>query len=305
MQSVTILLIILLPLVVGFLIRLPKEALVWLNRGLGYLIYVLLFLIGLSLSRVPNLSAQINIISVNVMVLFACIMGANLLILIWLDRRYPWHLSQHQHNKIQNTFSFGGSFKQIACLVMGLICGIYSEICTWFDPESAIKYALIVLIFLVGVQLRSSGISLRQVLLNRRGVIIALIFMFSCIIGGIIFAMIMPGMTLSKGLALSSGYGWYSLSSIILSQVYGPVWGSVAMLNDLAREIFALFFIPVIMRRFPCTAIASGGATSLDFTLPVIQSSGGITAVPVAISFGFIVNLVSPILLVFFSSVSF
>ena len=305
MQNLTTLIIILLPLLLGFFIRLPKEALKWLDRCLGYLIYAILFLIGSSLAHVPNLSAQISVISVNVTVLFICIIGSNLLVLMWFDRRYPWHLSATQQTQVNNSFSFAGSFKQITCLLIGLLCGIYTKISVWLHPETAIKYALFVLIFLVGMQLRSSGISLRQVLLNRRGVIIALLFMFACMLGGTVFALLMPGVSLSKGLALSSGYGWYSLSSIIFSQVYGPVWGSVAMLNDLAREFFALFFIPIIMRRFPCAAITSGGATSLDFTLPTIQSSGGIATVPVAISFGFIVNILAPILMVFFSSITF
>lgn len=305
MQNIISLIIILLPLLLGFLIRLHKNILIWLDRGLSFLIYAILFLIGLSLAHVPNLSTQIRTISLNSTVLFICVMGVNLLVLAWFDRRYPWQLSIYQQTQQHNSFSFSGSLKQIACLLIGLICGIYTDIGTWLHPETAIKNALICLIFLVGVQMRSSGIRLRQVLLNRRGVMTALIFMLTCAIGGILFAVIMPDISLSQGLALSSGYGWYSLSSIVLTQAYGPVLGSVAMLNDLAREFFALFFIPFIMRRFPSAGIASGGATSLDFTLPTIQSAGGIAAVPVAISFGFIVNIISPILLVFFSSLSF
>ncbi len=61
-----------------------------------------------------------------------------------------------------------------------------------------------------------------------------------------------------------------------MTEAYGPVWGSVALLNDLAREFFALAFIPMLMRRHPSAAVGVGGATSLDFTLPVIQSSGGL-----------------------------
>ncbi|VEI44532.1 Membrane protein of uncharacterised function (DUF340) [Actinobacillus equuli] len=54
------------------------------------------------------------------------------------------------------------------------------------------------------------------------------------------------------------------------------------------------------MRAFPSTAVGLGGATSLDCMLPVIQKSGGTQVVPLAISFGFIVNLVAPLLLALF-----
>ena len=87
-----------------------------------------------------------------------------------------------------------------------------------------------------------------------------------------------------------------------MTGAYGPIWGSVALVNDLAREFFALMFIPLLMRRHPSAAVGVGGATSLDFTLPVIQNSGGLAVVPLAISYGFVINVAAPFLMVFFSS---
>lgn len=50
-------------------------------------------------------------------------------------------------------------------------------------------------------------------------------------------------------------------------------------------------------------AIGYGGATALDFTLPVIQKSGGIQVVPVAIVSGFILSLLGPILILGFLAI--
>ena len=155
---------------------------------------------------------------------------------------------------------------------------------------------------LVGVQLGSSGITLRKVLINRRGVETFVLITVSGLIGGALFALLMPGVKLTQGLALASGFGWYSLSGIVMTGAYGPIWGSVALVNDLAREFFALMFIPLLMRRHPSAAVGVGGATSLDFTLPVIQNSGGLAVVPLAISYGFVINVAAPFLMVFFSS---
>ena len=47
------------------------------------------------------------------------------------------------------------------------------------------------------------------------------------------------------GLALASGFGWYSLSAIVMTDAYGAVWGSVALFNDLLREFVALACIPL------------------------------------------------------------
>ncbi|MDA4675332.1 lysine exporter LysO family protein, partial [Enterobacter asburiae] len=43
------------------------------------------------------------------------------------------------------------------------------------------------------------------------------------------------------------------------------------------------------------------GATSMDFTLPVLQRSGGLDMVPPAIVHGFLLSLLAPVLIALFS----
>ncbi|MBD4679762.1 LysO family transporter, partial [Xanthomonas citri pv. citri] len=89
---------------------------------------------------------------------------------------------------------------------------------------------------LIGIQLRNNGMTLRQIVLNRRGMIVAVVVMVSSLLGGIINAFILD-LPLKTGLAMASGFGWYSLSGILLTESYGPVIGSAAFFNDLAREL--------------------------------------------------------------------
>ncbi|MBO6850941.1 MAG: lysine exporter LysO family protein, partial [Marinobacter sp.] len=103
-------------------------------------------------------------------------------------------------------------------------------------------------------------------------------------------------------LALASGFGWYSLSGIVVGDALGPAWGGVAFLNDVIREIIALAIIPLLIARRPAMAIGYGGATAMDFTLPVIRSSGGLPCVPVAIASGFVLSFLSPVLMGVFLS---
>ena len=76
----------------------------------------------------------------------------------------------------------------------------------------------------------------------------------------------------------------------------------MALIIDLLRVFTALMFIPMVMGKYPTPAVGLGGVTTMDFTLPVIQSSGGNEVVPLAMSFGFLVNIISPVLMVVFSS---
>lgn len=301
MNSLITLVSILIPLFAGFFISLSKHYVRAVDKALVFLVYLILLLIGVSLARVENLGGQIHTIIGTAALLFGCVIGMNLLVLVWFDRRHPW---QTQGSGKKARVSLLGSPKQVGCVVLGFLAGKAFH-AYWLPPESAGTYCLMLLVFLVGIQLRSSGITLRQVLVNRRGVQTSVLLAASSLLGGLLFAALMPEVSWSKGLALASAFGWYSLSGIVMTEAYGPVWGSIALLNDLSREFFALVFIPALMRRHPSAAVGVGGATSLDFTLPVIQSSGGLQVVPLAISFGFIINVTAPFLMVFFSNIHF
>ena len=74
------------------------------------------------------------------------------------------------------------------------------------------------------------------------------------------------------------------------------------VLNDLARELLAIMLIPGLVLLSRSTALGLCGATSMDFTLPVLQRSGGVEIVPAAIVHGFILSLLVPILMAFFSA---
>ena len=106
----------------------------------------------------------------------------------------------------------------------------------------------------------------------------------------------------NEGLALASGFGWYSLSAILVGDQLGPAFGGVAFFNDLARELLAFVLIPLTIARMAPLAIGYGGATSMDFALPVIQQHGGVACVPIAVVSGFVLSLLSPPLILLFLS---
>jgi uncharacterized membrane protein YbjE (DUF340 family) len=296
------LILILTPLVLGFFVPVPKAWLPIVEQVLGKLVLVILFFIGLSLSQVHNLGSQLGFIISHVAVLALCCIGSGLIALWWFDKLHPWQ-RELPHEQPHAAIGMLGSVIQVGSVIVGFIVGRLLPINNLpITVDSIIKGLLMLLILLVGIQLSHSGMTLRQVLLNKRGVQVSVLFCISVALGGVVFGLMMPNVSIMQGLALSSGYGWYSLSGIVMTDAYGAIWGSVALLNDLLREFLALMFIPLLMRKYPSTAVGLGGVTSMDFTLPVIQSSGGNEVVPLAMSFGFIVNIVSPVLMVLFSS---
>lgn len=119
---------------------------------------------------------------------------------------------------------------------------------------------------------------------------------------GAAFALILlPHLRLFDIMAVGSGFGYYSLSSIFITEYRGAALGTTALLANVIREILTLLLAPVMARFFGRLApISAGGATSMDTTLPVITQSSGAEFVPVSVYHGALVDFSVPFLVTFF-----
>lgn len=295
------LLIILLPLIIGYLIPVKKRTLLHIiNKSLSGMVYVILFIMGTSLAFLDNLSTNLVLIFKYTAVFFLCIFIINFAALWLLERRKPWK-TKHKQESLPSRLSMAlDSLKLCGVVVAGFMLGLTQWHWLTFASQAS-EAALIFLLALVGMQLRNSSMTLRQIILNRRGMLVAVVVAVSSLVGGALAA-IMLGLPLNTGLAIASGYGWYSLSGIVLTDSFGPVIGSAAFFNDLARELVAIMLIPTLVRTSRSSALGLCGATSMDFTLPVLQRSGGLDMVPPAVVHGFLLSLLAPILMAFFSA---
>ncbi len=272
-----------------------------INSLTSQLILVILFLMGLSLANLDNLSQNLTTIALYTGTLFIIIASCNVVSLPLLDKLLP--LNTHTiHHKLPISSMALESAKLIIVVALGLMVGLMFSISThWVEIGS--EGILLLLLFLIGIQLRNSGLTLRQIILNKHGMLIALFVITSSWLGGLISAYLLD-IPWSYGLAMASGFGWYSLSGILMADALGPVYGGASFMLELLRELVALIMIPLFIRRYPCTSIGYAGATAMDFTLPVIQNTGGVKCVPVAIVSGFILSLSVPFFMLFFISLA-
>ncbi|WP_277206745.1 lysine exporter LysO family protein [Vibrio misgurnus] len=293
---------ILAPLLVGYLVTLHNPLHQHrLSRATSHLVYVILFLMGLSLAGLDNLQANLQTIVKYSAVFFVILGTCNLLALPVIDHYLPLRTDTN-HTKLSLSSMMLESAKLILVVGAGLVIGILlNQNLAWV--ESASSWILFLLLFFIGIQLRNSGLSLKQILLNKHGMIIAVVIVATSWLGGVLAAWLLD-MPLYQALAMASGFGWYSLAGILVGDAFGPVLGGASFMIELLRELVALVLIPMLIRRVPCTAIGYAGATAMDFTLPVIQTTGGVKCVPVAIVSGFILSLLVPILILFFVSLA-
>jgi uncharacterized membrane protein YbjE (DUF340 family) len=293
---------IIAPLVVGYLISISQEKLLSaINKTTSYLIYVILSLMGLSLAALDNLGQNLQLILTYTATFFLCISLCNLACLPFIDRLMPI-ITDVKNSKVPLSSMAFESAKLIFVVGGGLIAGLLLPISLeWVDTAS--EWILFLLLFFIGIQLRNSGLTLRQILLNKHGMVIALVIIVSSMVGGVLSAVVLD-IDLFKALAMASGFGWYSLAGILMGDAFGPVYGGASFMIELLRELVALVLIPMLIRTKPCTSIGYAGATAMDFTLPVIQTTGGVRCVPIAIVSGFILSLLVPVMMLFFVSLA-
>ncbi|GKW48945.1 LysO family transporter [Halomonas sp. NCCP-2165] len=303
------LLIVLLPLLLGYLVPVRHAGLLGgINRGVNASVYVILLLMGVGLAGLDDLAGQLSRMGGQALALFTVTALCNLPALWWLSRRLG--LSAGTSTVVAGAptsklAALGGSLALVGVVILGVVAGLVGG--AWLGEtlflraETLAEWVLYALLALIGCQLRNSGMPLKQILLNRFGLAIATTLAASSLLAGLLAAPLL-GLSWSEGLAMTAGFGWYSLSAILIGDQLGPLLGGVAFFNDLARELLAFLLIPLLIRRHTALAIGYGGATSMDFTLPVIQQHGGVACVPIAVVSGFILSLLSPPLILFFLS---
>ena len=124
-------------------------------------------------------------------------------------------------------------------------------------------------------------------------------------------SMVIARWSLFDVLAVGSGMGYYSLSSILITSLKEPALGAaaaaelgtIALIANVLREMFTLLFAPLMVRWFsPVAPICSGGATTMDVTLPVITRYSGKDWVFVAIVHGILVDFSVPFFVSLFCS---
>ncbi len=194
----------------------------------------------------------------------------------------------------------------VAFFILGVVCGLDHILLDVFAADSDISfYALCALMFFVGMNVGSDSnifTSIRSV--NPRLMILPLLTVAGTLAGTAFAGLFFPRHSLTDCLAVGSGFGYYSLSSIFIAEYRGAELGTVALLANIARELIAFLLAPLLVRVFGKLApISAGGATTMDTTLPVILRNSGQQYVMLSVFHGFLVDFSVPFLVTFFCSI--
>ncbi len=205
-----------------------------------------------------------------------------------------------------------GSLLVVSFFALGCLVG-------WsgYFPEFLLKgdvsmYVLYLLMFQVGISIGSDK-KLKDILRSIRPklLLIPLATMFGTLLAVALVSMLLPKWSLFNCLAIGSGFAYYSLSSILITQLktstlglqMATELGIIALMSNVLREIMALLGAPLFVKYFGRLApICAGGATTMDTTLPIITRYSGKDLVFVSIFHGMLMDFSVPFLVSFFCS---
>ncbi len=190
------------------------------------------------------------------------------------------------------------SLKILLFFIAGLLLGVSGWL--GFIPiETDLgKYALYLLMLLVGISIGADSSSL--LVLRKQGLrllMVPMATMAGTFAGVAVMMLFIRSISLQEAFAVGAGFGYYSLSSIIISEIHSEALGVTALLANVAREILTLLLAPLMVIFFgKLGPISAAGATSMDTTLPIITTVSGKEYAVISLFHGIVLTILVPVL---------
>ncbi len=259
----------------------------WIGRATQATILALLFFLGASLTSVPtsDLAPAIGL----GLGLALLTLGSTIAVVLALPRAPP-SASPAPSGPVP-----GSSVWLSIALVASLVAGYFVARGISVPAEGGITYALYLLLFLVGLGLQWLWRSLRRVWVPLTAAA------SGALIAGAIYSAA-TGLALRTSLAITFGFGWYSLDGPLVAAGLGAALGLLAFLANFLRENLTMLLAPVIGRRVRGEGLAAmGGATAMDTTLYFVVRYGDAESASLALTSGLVLtvaaSLIIPLLL--------
>jgi uncharacterized membrane protein YbjE (DUF340 family) len=187
----------------------------------------------------------------------------------------------------------------LAALGLGIVAGYlnnnYASLISnvWISGY-LLDFSLILLLFVMGFMF---GADKEAVLKMRKAGLRILGVPFSIALGSIVGGLVggyLLGINVVGSMAVTAGFGWYTLAGPLVGQLLGANFGALGFVVNFLRELLTIVTIPLAVKIDRDAPIASGGATTMDTTLPIIVRYCGSETLIVAFSSGFVLTVIAP-----------
>lgn len=197
-----------------------------------------------------------------------------------------------------------GSIIVLLFFIAGCILGTLDIIPFDVQKSNMSMYILYALMLQVGLSLGSSN-NLKSIIKDFKPKF--LLIPIATVSGTLLFSafasLLLSQWSIFDCMAVGSGFAYYSLSSILITQFkeaslgvqLATELGTIALLANIFREMMALLGTPLLVKYFGKLApISAAGVNSMDVVLPMITKYSGKDMIPVAIFHGILIDLSVP-----------
>jgi uncharacterized membrane protein YbjE (DUF340 family) len=185
----------------------------------------------------------------------------------------------------------------IAAGLLGLTPQIVSD-----NLDTLIMVMLCMLLFVIGLEMSQNRTVFAQIKRIGWKVLLLPVFIAAGSVTGAFAASFFIGMQPDNAMAIGAGFGWYSLSAVMLTGLVGAQVGTMALLSNVFRELLSIVIVPVVVKYFgKIAAVAPGGATTMDTTLPIVVRYAGTEMSVISFVSGFTLSMLVIVLVPFFA----
>lgn len=182
-----------------------------------------------------------------------------------------------------------------------MLCG-YNQYIPYTISSSVLTVGVCILLFCSGMTVGFN----KSILLNIRYHGIRILILPLCTVVCVLLANVLLWLCyldipLYQALTLASGFGYYSLSSALVEELFSAELGGLILLVNMILEICALLIAPLFAwLAGPLAPIAVAGVSAMDICLPVIMRTSGKEYFIYAIAHGISMELLSPLCIYLF-----
>lgn len=290
----------------------------WQGRIVTWLIWLLLFLLGIEVGSNEMIVRSLPTLGVEALLLSSAA-TLSCCVLAWMLWRFSKNNTVQENAKketsaekegnpaekeglqgsslIRGLKVMKGSLIVVGFFVIGLLGGIEKMVPSWLLDGDVSFVALCGLLLFVGLGIGLNPEMKKEVRsLSPRMALLPVVTIIGSWLGALLIWTVLHR-TLSDCMAINSGFAYYSLSSIFITEYRGAELGTIALLANIIREMLTLLGAPLMARWFgPLAPISVGGATTMDTTLPILSQTLGQRYIALSIYHGFVVDFTVPFL---------
>lgn len=193
----------------------------------------------------------------------------------------------------------------LAFVAIGMACGYFAvpklfgqnmdafgELC-----GNVMVAGLSILLGIIGFNMGLTG----EMAKNLRGVglkviVFPVLAVAGSLVGGAVYGLI-SSLTVKEGIAITAGFGWYTLAPGLITEAGHTVAGAVSFMHNVIREVTGIIGIPLFAKYFGyLEATAVPGVAAMDVCLPIVEKSTRQETLVYSFITGFLMCIAVPVI---------